>query len=159
MEAAGKVDFTKVLNQEDLQKIAAGGQDAVAAFAAALNKTAQTVFGQSAAMAQKLAERSADAAREEVLKQLPSIIKQHSARESLLENNPAFGNPALQPVIEALKTQFTEKYPNASSKEVTKMTMDYLKGAADLINPPKAPENSGGRKGKASEEDWSAYLG
>lgn len=158
MEAAGKVDFTKVLNHEDLQKIAAGGEDAVKAFAAALNKTSQTVFGQSAALAHKLSEQAANSAREAVLTQLPALLKKHNANEGLLDSNPAFNNPALQPVVTALQSQFTEKYPNASAKEIQKMTMEYLQGAADLINPPK-PKDSGPKgKDKGNVEDWSAYL-
>lgn len=158
MEVAGKVDFTKVLNREDLQKISAGGEEAVAAFAAALNKTSQTVFGQAAALAHKLSERSAQSARDEVLAQLPALMKKHSASEGLLESNPAFTNPALQPVVQALQSQFTEKYPNASSKEIQKMTMEYLQGAADMINPPKSTKETSGNKGKSNEEDWVSYL-
>lgn len=155
MEAAGKVDFTKVISQEDLQKIAAGGQDAVQAFATALNKTAQTVFGQSTAVAQKLSERAVQQARDELLAQIPGIIRKQTAGDSLLNENPAFQNPALAPVISALQQQFSEKFPKASSSEINKMTKDYLTGAASIINPPAKP---GAAKDAKAEDDWLEWM-
>jgi hypothetical protein len=160
MEAAGKVDFTKVLDNESLQKIQAGGDDAVKALAGLLNKTAQTVFGQSTAVAHKLAEQVAAQTRDELMAQIPNMIKKQTAGDSLLDENPAFKNPALAPVVSALQQQFQEKYPAASAKEINKMTQEYLQGAANVINPPKASDSPRGRNSKASDdaEDWTKYL-
>lgn len=159
MEAAGKVDFTKVLDNESLQKIQAGGDDAVKALVGLLNKTAQTVFGQSTAVAHKLAEQVAAQTRDELMAQIPNMIKKQTAGDSLLDENPAFKSPALAPVISALQQQFQEKFPTASAKEINKMTQEYLQGAANVINPPKASDSPRGRS-KASEdaEDWTKYF-
>lgn len=158
MEAAGKVDFTKVLDAASLSKIQAGGEEAVQALAGLLNKTAQTVFGQSTAVAHKLAEQVANQTRDELMAQIPTMIKRQTANEDLLETNPAFKNPALAPVVSALQQQFQDKYPNATSAEINKMTQEYLQGAANIINPPKATESRGGNKGTSNEEDWTQYF-
>jgi hypothetical protein len=155
MEAAGKVDFTKVLDNETLQKIAAGGQDAVQAFAQALNKTSQQVFGQATAVSQKLIERATAQTRDDLLAQIPGLIRKQAAGDSLMSENPAFSNPALQPVVTALQQQFTEKYPKASASEIKKMTMEYLSGAANIINPPKPATQEAGT---GKDENWDKYF-
>jgi hypothetical protein len=156
MEAAGKVDFSKVLNQEELQKISAGGPDAVTALVNALNKTAQTVFGQSTVVAQKLADKAVADAREEMMAQLPSMVRKQTLNDNLFTQNPAFANPAVAPVIQALQTQLAEKYPKATTAELQTMAQEYLSGVAGIISPPK--QTSGTKSTKETSEDWSKYF-
>jgi hypothetical protein len=157
MEAAAKVDFAKVVSQEDLQKIAAGGQEAVAAFANALNKTAQTVFGQATIVAQKLSDQSAQKTRDELMAQIPNLVKKQSLNEGLFSENAVFSNPAVQPVVQALTEQLSQKYPKATSAELQGMAKDYLTGVAGMIVPQKTT-NGPSEKGKSKEVDWTDYL-
>jgi hypothetical protein len=156
MEAAGKVDFSKVLNREDLQKISAGGEEAVNALMNALNKTAQTVFGQSTVVTQKLVERAVADAKADFLKEIPGLVKKQSLNESLAADNPAFSNPALQPVITALQSQLAEKYPKATTAELRTMAMEYLTGAAEMITP--AAKKSPDSKSAKVDTNWDEYL-
>jgi hypothetical protein len=160
MEAAGKIDFTKVVSQEDLSKISAGGQDAVAAFANALNKTAQTVFGQATIVSQKMIDKRIEEAREEFSSQIPSLVRKQSMQDGLLGKNPAFANPAIRPLIEAVQAQIAERYPKATSGELEQMAQDYLAGAAQIISPPKQKQAQSDSKnrGAKDDEDWEAYL-
>jgi hypothetical protein len=161
MEAAAKVDFSKVINQEDLSKIQAGGQEAVQALVNALNKTSQTVFGQATIVAQKLIDKRVQETRDELEAQIPSMVRKQSARDGLFEENPAFSNPAVSPFIETLQERLSEKYPKATPGEIQTMAKEYLSGVANLINPPTKSTNQfkGSEKTRANVEvDWEDYL-
>ena len=157
MAAAGQVDFTKVLSQEDLAKIAAGGNDAITALSSVLNKTMQTSYGHSALAATKLVEKAVSQAEERFAAKLPTIINQQSSKNALLSDNPAFKNPAVSPIVDLIHNQLTEKFPNATPTEITAMAKEMMAGAAQVFNP--ATPQSQADANKAKSEDWSNYLG
>lgn len=155
LEAASKVDFKRVLDADNLAKIKAGGDDAVQALAELLNKTAQTVYGQSTVVAQKLVESEVAKAREEFTKLLPGRIKATSAREALLSSNPVFAKPTIAPIVEAVQAQLQLKHPNASVEELNAMAKEYFQLAAADMSPPK--QTSTGKKGP-DDIDWDELL-
>lgn len=155
LEAASKVDFKRVLDAENLAKIKAGGDDAVQALAELLNKTAQTVYGQSTVVAQKLVESEVARAREEFTKMLPGKIKATSAREALLSQNPAFAKPTIAPIVEAVQSQLQTKYPNASTEELNAMAKEFFQNAASDFAPPT--KQATGKKGP-DDIDWDELL-
>jgi hypothetical protein len=157
MEAAAKVDFSKVVDQETLSKITAGGEEAATAFLTALNRTAQQVYGQSAVTTAKIVQQAVANAREDFQKELPDVIKRQGARTAVFEQNPAFQNPAVAPLIEAQVSQLALKYPKASQSELVGMAKEYLTQVASLINPPKGDASPKGKTTKA-EDDWADYL-
>jgi hypothetical protein len=159
LEAAGKVDFSKVIDQEDLAKIAAGGQDAVQALVKTLNKTAQTVYGQSTVVAHKMVERAVEEAEQRFAAQVPGLVKRNSAREGLLGENPAFTNPAIQPLVAAIQTQIMEKNPKASQAEINQATKEYFGMVAGVFSPPKKDGESGTSGKKAKDDvDWDEWM-
>jgi hypothetical protein len=161
MEAAAKVDFSKVLSREELTKVSAGGQEAVEALVGLLNKTAQTVYGQSIGVANKLIDRRIDEARTEFQSQIPDAVKRVSARETLFSENPAFANPAVAPIVSAIQQQLAEKYPKASGAELNKMAKEYLEEAAGVFNPtavkPSAT-NTPNQKQATKDENWDEWI-
>lgn len=145
MEAAGKVDFTKVLNPEDLAAISKGGDDAVKALAVLLNKTAQTVYGQSLVVANELVDRKVQEAEATFASRVPGLVKQSAAGEQLLQNNPALKDPAVAPVVAAIQKQLMTRYPSASATELQQLAAEYFSSAAKKFAPaPKetAPAES-----------------
>lgn len=154
LEAAGKVDFKRVLDQDSLRKIAAGGEEAVAAMAELLNKTAQTVYGQSTVIAQKLIEQHVAKAREEFTSQLPGLVKKQNMADSLMTENPAFKKPSVAPVVTAIQNQLATKYPNATASELNAMAKDYLKAAAEDFNPTPKKELTAAERGV----DWDKWV-
>jgi hypothetical protein len=154
LEAAGKIDFKRVLDQDSLRKIAAGGDEAVAAMAELLNKTAQTVYGQSTVVAQKLIETQVQKARDEFTSQLPSLVKKQTMQESLLAENPAFKKPSVAPVVTAIQNQLATKYPNATAAELNAMAKDYLKAAAEDFNPTPKAQPTAAERGV----DWDQWV-
>ena len=157
MEAAGKIDFGKVITPEQLQSISAGGEGAMAAFAAAMNSVAQGVYAQSAFATTKIVEQALSKSKESFLSELPTHIKKQTVTDSLRAENPIFSNPAVQPIISALEAQMTVKYPNATAPEITNMAKQYVEALGSSFAPkPKA--DPGSPKNKKGETDWSSFL-
>lgn len=159
MEAAGKIDFTKVVTPEQLQAISAGGEGAMASFAAALNAVAQTTYAQSAFASTKIVEQALARSKDSFLAELPQHIKQQTVKENLRAENPVFSNPAVQPIISALEAQLTVKFPQANAGEITTMAKQYVEALGTSF-APKPPPAVDPRTGKAvrEETDWSTFL-
>lgn len=155
MEAAGKIDFSKAVTPEQLQAIAAGGEGAVAAFAAALNKTAQGVYAQSAYATTKIVEQALAKSKDSFLTELPQHIKRQQVSSNLHEANPIFSNPAVKPIISALEAQMTVKYPQATATEITTMAQNYVAALGTSFTPAPVPK-PGEKKDEGT--DWSKFL-
>lgn len=156
MEAAARVDFTKVVDAESMAKIAAGGEEAAQTLVALLNKTAQQVYGQSTVVTSRIVEQAVSQAREQFIAQIPDVIRKQGARAAVFEDNPAFSNPAVAPLIEAQVAQLALKYPKATPGELKGMAQEYLKDMASLINPVKSDASSNKRTANDGD-DWSSY--
>jgi hypothetical protein len=154
MQAAAKVDFRKAIPQEALAKIAAGGEDAVEAFAMAMNAVAQQTYAQSAVTAAKLAEKLVQQAQDNAMGSMPEFMRRQRASEAILESNPGFANPAVQPLVNMVSEQLMQKFPKASPKEIQTMAMEHLSGMAALINPGKPAASAKTGQG----EDWEKYF-
>src|SRR5574343_642953 len=158
LEAASKVDFSKSLDQAILAKVAAGGEEAVAALMQALKQQGSQVYGQSMVTTAKIVEQALAQAEEKFAARIPDLIRKQDTRNRVFEDNPAFKNPAVAPLIEAQVQQLAQKYPKASPQELNAMAKEYLVSMAQLISPPKADASSQS-KGKTSDnEDWSKYF-
>lgn len=157
MEAASKVDFTKILNQEALAKVQAGGEEAVQAMASLLNQTAQAVYGQSTVAASKIVEQALAQAEQKFAGKVPGLVNQKAAQAKLLTENKALANPAVAPLVDMIQTQLATKYPNATSDELAQMAQDLMKGAASVF-APSAPAKETADKAKKGDDDWSDYL-
>lgn len=158
LEAAGKVDFSKVLSQTDLQAIAGGGEAALNALSTVLNKSMQTSYGHSAVAANKIVEQAIAQAEQRFAAKLPTLINTQASKSEMLTGNKALSNPAVAPLVEMVHKQFVEKYPNATSNEIAALTQDYMKTVAGVFNPqtPNAGQVAASSK-KAAAEDWSEY--
>lgn len=155
MEAAGKIDFTKVITPEQMTAISQGGEGAVQAFAAALNKVAQTTYAQSAFATTKIVEQAMARGKDTILSELPQHIKKHTVSENLRAENPVFQNPAVQPVISALEAQLTVKYPRATAGEITQMAKQYVEALGTSFSPkPAAPANA-----DENDTNWDEFFG
>lgn len=152
LEAARKVDFAKSISPEILAKITAGGPEAAAAFAAALNDVGQQSYAQSSFAATKIVESALKQFNEGLDNRLPQAIKNQTVSESIRQSNPALAHPAAAPILNALQAQFSVKYPNASAAELQEMASKYLSGFAELASP-KAPAPKPNKS-----EDWETFF-
>lgn len=155
-EAAGKIDFSKVISGDDLAKISAGGQEAVAAFASAFNKGLQTVYAQSAVATTKIVEQALNHAKKQQEEALPGLVRKVSSHESLVQSNPIFSNPALSPIVEALQSQFQQKNPGATAADIQQQIVSYFDSIGAVFAPKQA--QTAAEKQAADEPDWSKFF-
>ena len=155
LETAKTVDFTKVVTPEVMAQISAGGPEAQKAMMSAMNGMTQMAFAQAAHASAKITETALQAQENRFKEMLPNLIKQHTVVDSLKQNNPLMADPAMAPLIGALQTQFTAKYPMATATEIQNHVNDFLNGAADRIagTRPQPKDTS-----KRAEVDWSKFV-
>jgi hypothetical protein len=158
MEAAKKTNFSGAITKEQLAKIQAGGQDAAEAFQQSMNAVAQTVFANSAMATTKIVEQALERQRTAFEAKLPGIIKQHTASDSLRSENPIFNDPAVAPLVKAMEHQFAQKYPNATTAELTQHAKTYISGLGSVFSPQKKEDTADSSKG-TDNTDWSKFFG
>lgn len=154
MEAAAKVDFSKSLNPQLVQAVAAGGEGALKALPQLMNAMSQTVYAQNAMTTTKIIEQAVKQTRDSIMADLPQHIKLQSLNDGLRQSNPALNHPAAAPILGALQQQLTVKYPNASASELQTMATQYLEAFTGTMQKPQAPQT----KPANGEQDWSAFL-
>lgn len=146
--AAGKVDFAKVIKPEQLEAITKGGPEAAAAFVSAMNAVSQATYANSAIATTKIVEAALKQNQDKFDAALPGMLKKHNLSDSLRQENPALNHPAAAPILQALESQITIKYPNATSAEIKTMANSFLTSFASAATPAtaaqiKASEGSG----------------
>jgi len=156
MEAALKIDFAKAVTPEMFATVQKGGDDATKALVQMLQATSATVYAQSAFAATKIAETAVAQAQSNFEKQLPAILRKQGLQDKLVEDNPALAHPAIQPMIEAMQTQFSSKYPNATPTELLEMARSYVAAAGTAFAP--APKGAAKTTKKLDGYDWSKFL-
>lgn len=151
-EVVKQVDMTKVVTPAQLAAINAGGDGATAALMQSLNAVAQQTLMQSTVVANKMIEQAVTQAIKSTTDRIPGMLRDMNLSNSLTEKNPIFSNPAIKPVIEAVKSQLSTKYPNATTQELTDMAQNFVKVMGQEFSPkPVVPSTPG-------EFDWSTYI-
>lgn len=159
-EIAMGTDFSKQLPAEMMQKALSGDTQALSAL---LNTSSQLSFKAGLDATTKMIN-SAFAQREESFKTdvLPSLIDKRFKSQAISDANPIFNHPAAQPMMNGLKQQLLNKFPQASSQEISELAGEVLQSFADSIS-------SGGTKqsmqrqaataaAKPTEIDWSEVF-
>jgi hypothetical protein len=151
LDAARKVDFAKSIPPDVIAKITAGGPDAAAAFISAINDVSQRSYAQSSFASTKIVEAALAKFQEGLDSRLPSQIKKHQVSDSIRQTNPALTHPAAAPILEALQSQFTVKYPNATVSEINDMATQYLNKFSEASQPKKLSKTP-------ESENWGAFF-
>lgn len=155
-EAAKLQDFRQVVSPEQMQLIAAGGQEAVAAMVDMVNAMSQRSYAQSVLAATKLIDGALDKSNFAKADQLETRLRDVQFKQSLRETNPVFSDPAFAPFVETAQQQFQRKFPDASAAQLKSMAEEYLQSFADKFT---APQRAQQQARTTSNQDWSAFLG
>lgn len=159
-EAAKKLNFSRSVDPALVQKALAGDQQA---FMNVLNNVAQQTFALAAQAATQVVGRHTDNVREHIMSELPSHLKSFAAQDNLLSENPAFSNPAVQPLVLAVQEQLARKFPEATSDQLRKHAIKYLQQVGAIISAPSSAEGEqtpgeplgGSRIGQKKQDiDW-----
>lgn len=123
-EEVSKMDFTSQPEVAALMQKGMGGD--TAAMLQAMNLVAQQSFLHAAQLTAASSERAAKTGIERVMKELPNTMRDIGASDALAEINPIFKHEAMQPVVEGIRRQYQRKHPDASSKDIAKLTASYF---------------------------------
>lgn len=157
MEVASKANFAGTIPKETMQRIAQGGDGAVEAFAEAMNRVSQTVFGQSNLATTKIVEAALKKQQELIFSQLPGLIKKNQLSDNLVTKNPQLSHPSVQPIIKAMEQSFSQKFPNATATQLTEMAEQYVLGLGKVFSPA-SEANADTNSSKTGETDWSSFF-
>ena len=155
-EIINKADFTKTISPENLNRIAAGGEEAQAAFTESLNTVAQQVLLQSTMASNKMVEQAIATALAKQTASLPDLIKSQTTTNNLQTANPIFSNPAVKPIIEAVQAQLAAKNPNATANELTEMAQNFVTVMGEAFSP--TPDASTEANQGQGDIDWTKFL-
>lgn len=163
-EIAGKIDYSQAVTPEIRQRLAMGGEDAVAATMEALNAVNRMSYQQNAVATTKLIEAAVKSTESSMDAKIAKTIKSMGLAENVAASNPMLSNPAFKPIVDAAKQQIITKFPNASQQELNKMLNQYLARAGEAFNPElakraNAPAGYSDTIANAQQEqDWAAWL-
>lgn len=151
MDAAKKVDFSKVVTPETLAQIAQGGEKAATAFLTAINQVSQLTYAQSAMATSKIVEQALDKQQQRYEANLPGQLKKLSAGDTLA-SNPLINHPAVAPLAGALTEQLQRKNPNATASEIAEQVGQYFNQMATAFTPQKPAAKV------PASEDWGKFF-
>lgn len=150
--AAKNNDFLSAIPTELLDKIKAGGEDAMPAMMAAMNMMSQKGFGDSAVATTKIVEDALEKQRVAFEKMLPGLIGKQTVSDTLRKTNPVFNHPAAETVLKSLTEQVALKNPNMPPEQQAELASEYLISLSQAANPKK-PDPA-----EASATDWTTFL-
>lgn len=152
-EAAKRIDFSRVIDQE-LAKKALGGD--TAAFSQVINSVAQASFANMSMVASRIVENALRQFSPKLLNEsLPHSIRKFSIGDTLSASNRIFADPAVAPMMDMLKSQLQMKYPNASTKEISDMANKFMQGVVKAVGTQDNNNpNDGSRQQQQKEVDW-----
>ncbi|PHQ81729.1 MAG: hypothetical protein COB66_01270 [Coxiella sp. (in: Bacteria)] len=151
-KVVGNQNMTAAVTPEMLAAVTGGGEGAAEALNTLLTTVAQNTLTQSMMINQNLTAKAVERALAGQDANLNARIKSEMGQAHLLDTNPLFNDPAVQPVIAAVQERLQVQFPNATPAERTKMTQDFIITMGDAFKP--APEVVT----KPGETDWSAYI-
>ena len=152
MAAAGKMDFTKVIDKDTIAAAAAGGEQGVQALLDAMNKVSQHVYAQSAAASTALIEKAISTNTERLTERLPSALKHHAINDQIA-SNPILGHAASKPILDGLVASLKEANPNASADAIVAKANEYLTTYTTQFLASQAPATTAD-----DGMDWEAYF-
>ncbi len=152
-----KGNFANNVAPEIMQRIEAGGPEAVAANLEAMNSVAQNVMLQSTLAANKMIEQQISKAMDQQLSNLPGLIKKHALSENLVDNNPMLSDPRIAPITEMLQARLQFKNPTATSQQLTEMTSEALTAMGQHFTGSPTPTNSP-RLAAQQELNWDEWA-
>lgn len=154
-KAVGQINFAEGITAEQLQAITAGGDDAIKTFAQILNQSSAKAMQLSTQAAGKMIEKAMTDASGAMDKKINSGVKLNQVNSQLQELNPALSSPAAAPMVQALTSQLTQKFPMSSAAEISGMVKEYMTNFAEIAAGKKEPVADPATAGKT---DWDAYM-
>lgn len=122
-----------------------------------MNATMQNGYMQQTQLVQQLLNKVAKQVEDNIYGELPTRVRDVTANQNLRSKNPAYNHPGLEPLLSALQSQFSKKFPNATAEELQDMTVSYLKDSSSFFAEPKE-EGGQTQQQQAQQTDWGKLI-
>lgn len=153
-QAASKLDFAKVIKPDQLAAIARGGDDAVAAFGAAMNAVAQATWQSNFATSTQLMKDAFAKKELELETRIQGALKNQGI-DAALASNPVFNHPAAKPVVGAIARAMSSKFPEASPQELQAKAAELLaEMAGSTVTSDKVKQEAATSNNFTDWDDW-----
>ncbi len=152
--AVGKMDFTKSVNPELVQKALQGDAQA---FSQVLNSVSQNAYMLSTQMMTQMMERAFSTNNTRFDSVLEGKFKDFQIN-STQPKNEALRHPAAQPVLTALKKQIATQNPTLSASEVTEKAEEYFVSMSKALNTVGDDMSPAKGNNEPKSTDWSNFL-
>lgn len=150
------LDFTKSIQQADLEKIAQGGVEAVGALQSILTSFGQDLFAKSAQFSAHMTESGYNVASQGLQRDMPTMVRNQLASNELYAGNEKLRNPALKPLMDSMQSQFAAKFPSATAQEINSMVTDYM---STVVAGAFAPTPTVDPRAKSDgAQDFSSFV-
>lgn len=155
-KVSSQMDFSRAVSQDDLSKIAQGGEEAVGALMNVLNSVGRSIFSTNAQFTSHMTEQGYSTAQQAIDSGLPNLVKKQFSQNELFQTNPKLKEPALQPLVMAIQSQVAQKHPNATPSEVNAMVNQYFTEVVGKSFTPEQPQQQQSAQSQAF--DFSSFI-
>lgn len=146
-------NFAASIPKDILTKAAAGDADALAA---AINHAAQSGFAAATQLSHGLVEHGARTAAERGNADLDVRMRNQQIRMHN-PDNPVLRDPAVAPVVGAIKSQIAQQNPSMSAEQVTQAAEQYFQNMAVALTKP-TPEQTAATVADKSKSNFRFLL-
>jgi hypothetical protein len=149
-EAVSKANFLQGVSPELMTKAMSGD---AAAFAQVLNESSKAAFQQALLASRNLTETSLNSYGERQKADMPGMVKSQMVRDTL-QTNPLYQHEATRPLLAALETQLSQKYPMASANEITQHAQNYIDQFVQVASPKQQQQEFKINR----QDDFSGFM-
>lgn len=155
-DVSSKMDFTKGINPELVQKASSGD---AAAMMEMMKQVGQNAYRASLEHSTKLTDVHLGQRSEFESKRLQKGVKEQLTRDAF-SSNANINHPVIKAELNRIAANFaaSPEYADASPQEIAKAAQQYLNDLHAAMNPADPSKDKEG-KAKPKEIDYMAYLG
>jgi len=151
-DTAGKMNFAGNIDPALMQKAMSGDQQA---FAAVLNRVAQSSFTASAQVLTGILEQAFKKNNGRWDGSLDSRFRNLQLTNTR-STNPVLQHPAAAPLLEGMKATIAAKDPTMRPEEVARKAEEYFGAFTDMMIASRAPKET---PATSASDDWTKFLG
>lgn len=156
-ETVSSIDFASTIAPNTQELLAAGGEGAQKAFVDALNAVSQQVFSQAMIANATLTKQAIANAAPTFDRRAEALLRHSQISDLNLEQNSKLNHPSVAPMIQAIETQLAGKFPQASAREISAMSRQYLEEFAKNVQGEPAPVATD--TPAIGDVDWPKIMG
>lgn len=155
-DVAGKMDFTRGIDQELIQKASGGDAGAMMQL---IQETGRNAYRASLEHATKLTDTHLGQRSEFETKNLRKGVKEQLTSDALSQGNANLNHPVIKAELNRIAKQFaaSPEYADASPAEIAQAAKQYMTDLHAAMNPADPSKTKEG-KAKATEVDYMKYI-